>query len=589
MLRRLLNKQEEALLQAERNLLQRLEVALVRLEAGRDDLARLDQARRQLDELFLLVIVGEFNAGKSAFINALLGERLLQEGATPTTTRVHILRHGEQASRHLAEADVEIITSPVDWLREINLVDTPGTNAVIRRHQEITEDFVPRSDLVLFVTSADRPFSESERLFLERIRAWGKKVVIVVNKLDILEESDASRVTTFVADNAFQLLGVKPEIFLVSAKLAQRAKMANRQAAAGQPTDQPSVLELWSASQFEPLERYILHTLDEQERLRLKLLSPLGVAAKLREKYAGIAQARLDVLAEDFATIDAVEGDLQAFSATMRRDFRFQLSQIDNILYQMSDRGVAFIDNTLRFNRILDLMNSAKVREAFEREVIGDTTLQIERQIGDLIDWMVEREYKQWQAVMSYLNKRAELHSDRVIGEVGGSFEISRREFLESVRRATERAVGDFDQATEAAKLAESVQTALAQTAIVEVGAVGLGALLLAALHTLVLDITGLLFAGTLAAVGLYVLPNRRRKAREELRAKVADLQQRLGASISGQFEQELGRSTQTIREAIEPYTRFVGTERAKLSGIADNLGQIDQEMRTLRAQIDAL
>ncbi len=588
MLRRLLNQQEEALLQAERNLLQELELALVRLEASRDDLARLDQARRQLDELFLLVIVGEFNAGKSAFINALLGERLLQEGATPTTTRVHILRHGEQTSRQLAEADVEIITSSVDWLRELNLVDTPGTNAVIRRHQEITEDFVPRADLVLFVTSADRPFSESERLFLERIRAWGKKVVIVVNKLDILDESDAPRVTAFVADNAFKLLGVKPEIFLVSAKLAQRAKLADRQAA-GQPADTPSVLELWSASQFEPLERYIFQTLNEQERLRLKLLNPLGVAAKLREKYASVAHSRLDVLVEDFATIDAVEGDLQAFTADMRRDFRYQLSQIDNILYQMGDRGAAFIDNTLRFNRILDLMNGAKVREAFEREVIGDTTVQIERQIGDLIDWMVEREYKQWQAVMSYLNQRAELHSDRVIGEVGGSFEINRREFLESVRRATERAVGDFDQATEAAKLAESVQTALAQTAIVEVGAVGLGALLLAALHTLVLDVTGLLFAGTLAAVGLYVLPNRRRKAREELRAKIVDLQQRLGTAISAQFEQELGRSTQSIAEAIQPYTRFVRVEREKLTGLVGQLETIEQEMRTLSRKIEAL
>lgn len=588
MLRRLLNKQEEALLQAERNLLQELGLTLVRLEASTEDLTRLDQARKQLDDLFLLVIVGEFNAGKSAFINALLGERLLEEGATPTTTRVHILRHGDQISRQLYEADLEVITSPVDWLRDLNVVDTPGTNAVIQRHQEITEDFVPRSDLVLFVTSADRPFSESERLFLERIRAWGKKVVIVVNKLDILDEADVPRVTAFVADNALKLLGVKPEIFLVSARLAQRAKLANQQPA-GQLADQPSVLELWSASQFEPLERYILHTLDEQERLRLKLLNPLGVASKVRDKYAEIAQSRLEVLVDDFGTIDTVESDLQAFAADMRRDFRYQLSQIDNILYQMGDRGVAFIDETLRINRILDLMNSAKVREAFEREVIADTTLQIERQIGDLIDWMVEREYKQWQAVMAYLNMRAELHSDRVIGAVGGSFEINRREFLESVRRATERAVSGFDQKAEAAKLAESVQTALAQTAIVEVSAVGLGALLLAALHTLVLDLTGLLFAGTLAAVGLYVLPNRRRKAREELRAKVADLQQRLAAGITGQFENELGRSIQTIREAIEPYTRFVRNERQKLTAIDADLKTAEQSLRDLKAKIEAL
>lgn len=595
MLKRLLTQSEEVLLQTARNVVQQLNLNLVRLEASTEDQGRLEQARLQLDELFLLVVVGEFNAGKSAFINALLGQDLVEEGALPTTTRVHRIHYGGEITRTLSGADLEIITAPVDWLRELNIVDTPGANAVIQRHQEITEEFVPRSDLVLFVTSADRPFSESERRFMERIREWGKKVVIVVNKVDILHEGDIAKVRSFVAENALKLLGVEPQIFLVSAKLAQRAKFANQQAPLAispppnLPHPQPTVLELWSASRFEPLERYILDTLDQQERLRLKLLNPLGVAGRLRDKYADVTATRLEILADDFTTIDTVEVDLDAFEEDMRRDFQYRVSQIDAILYAMADRGIAFIDQWLRIARVFDLANSAKVREAFEREVVADTNVLLERQINDLIDWIVEREYKQWQGVMSYLNRRADLHKDRVIGEVGGSFEGNRRALLEVVRRDTQRAIGDFDHQTEAAKLAESVQTALAQTALVEVGALGLGALLVAALHTLVLDLTGLLFAGALAAVGLYVLPNRRRKARDELRAKVADLQERLHEALSSQFEQELSRSRQAMQEAIQPYTRFIRSEREKLTAIAGNLDGIEQEMRTLRAKIEAL
>lgn len=581
MLKRLLNRQEETLVQNERALLDRLGRDLARLEARKEDLVRLEQARRQLDELFLLVVVGEFNAGKSAFINALLGQPILQEGATPTTVRVHVIHYGDQLNRTLTEADLEVIAAPVPWLRDINIVDTPGANAVIQRHQEITEDFVPRSDLVLFVTSADRPFSESERLFLERIRAWGKKVVIVVNKVDILDLDDRPAVHRFVTENAFQLLQSEPEIFMVSARLAGRAKQSQ-----GTAVPDP---QLWAASQFEPLERFILNTLDETERLRLKLLNPLGVAGKLHDHYAQVVEERLTILADDFATIDTVQADLTAFEADMRRDVQFHLSQIDNTLYQMGDRGYTFIDEWLRINRIFDLVNSAKVREAFEREVVGDTTLQIERQINDMIDWMVAREYKQWQAVMAYLNRRADLHQDRVIGEIGGSFELNRRDFLEAVRRATTRAVDSFDQKGEAAKLAEMVQTALTQTALVEAGAVGLGAVLVAALHTLVLDLTGLLFAGTLAALGLYVLPNRRRKAREDLRANVTDLQSRLHAALSLQFEKELERLLQEIRESVEPYTRFVGNERDKLEAISTDLAAIKQEARNLQARIEAL
>lgn len=591
MLKRLLNRTEEDLLLAERNLLQQLSNHLTRLEANTDDQNRLEQARQHLEELFLLVVVGEFNAGKSAFINALLGQSLLEEGALPTTTRVHRIHHGDQVSRTLDEADLEVITAPVEWLRDLNIVDTPGTNAVIQRHQEITEEFVPRSDLVLFVTSADRPFSESERLFMDRIRAWGKKVVIVVNKVDLLQDEDIPRVRSFVAENAMKLLGVEPQIFLVSAKLAQRAKFANQQTnlPISQSTSQLTVLELWSSSRFEPLERYILDTLDEQERLRLKLLNPLGVAGRLRDKYAAVAATRLDILSDDFTTIDTVELDLAAFEEDMRRDFQYRLGQIDAILYAMADRGIAFIDQWVRIARVFDLANSAKVREAFDREVIADTNVQLEREINDLIDWMVEREHRQWEAVMGYLNRRADLHKDRVIGEVGGSFESNRRALLETVRRDTQRAIGSFDHQSEAAQLAESVQNALAQTALVEAGALGLGALLIAALHTLVLDLTGLLFASALAAVGLYVLPNRRRKARDELRAKVADLQQRLHQALSAQFEQEMSRSKQAIQEAIQPYTRFIRNEREKLNGIAGELNGIEQEMRTLHARVEAL
>jgi ribosome biogenesis GTPase A len=79
----ILNKQQEALLNDERQLLNDLRVTLVQFGAVREDQDTLAESIQQLDELFLLVVVGEFNAGKSAFINALLGQKLLKEGVTP--------------------------------------------------------------------------------------------------------------------------------------------------------------------------------------------------------------------------------------------------------------------------------------------------------------------------------------------------------------------------------------------------------------------------------------------------------------------------------------------------------------------------
>ncbi len=580
MLRNLLDQQQAELLQKERTLLEDLRVTLARLDAAPEDERRLALALRQLEELFLLVVVGEFNAGKSAFINALLGQKLLTEGVTPTTHRINVLRYGAEQSQALREEDVLVLTLPVPWLEEINVVDTPGTNAVIQRHQEITEDFVPRSDLVLFITSADRPFSESERTFLSRIRDWGKKVVIVINKIDIFEEEDEiQQITQFVEDNAQTLLGVRPQIFPVSARLAQKAKTVTGVERAA----------LWQASRFGPLEEFILGTLDQRQRVRLKLENPLGVAARLQEQYQATTQARMSLLTEDFRTIDTIDSQLGAYEEDMRHDFKYQLSHVDNVLHEMSARGMEFFDDTVRVGRVFDLVNTSKVKGEFEEKVIAGAVQEIEVQVGELIDWLVERDFKQWQGVMEYLNRRADQHQDRIVGQLGGQFEFNRRELLASVGRAAHDVVATYDRIGEARQLADSVQMAVAQTAIAEVGALGLGTVLVVILHTTLADVSGVLAAGAVAALGLYILPTRRRKAKADLKTKMETLRGNLAESLSAEFEQELGRSVRRIREAMAPYTRFVRSERTKLSEIEGRLIQAAADLRALRAQVQEL
>nr|MBP8252154.1 dynamin family protein [Herpetosiphon sp.] len=289
----ILGEREAELRATEQSLFERLHAALERFGADltANDAEHLREATAQLAELFLIVIAGEFNSGKSSFINALVGERILPEGVTPTTDRINILRFGEQPDSKLLEDFLLLRTYPAPILGELNIVDTPGTNAIIRRHEELTRRFVPRSDLVLFITSADRPFTESERTFLEHIREWGKKIVLVINKIDILEAKQRDEVMNFVRTNAATLLGVEPTVFPVSARNALKAREADD-------------ADAWQASGFAAIEDYLLKTLDEGERVRLKLLNPLGVGLKLASTYRTAADERLKTLSDDIRTID---------------------------------------------------------------------------------------------------------------------------------------------------------------------------------------------------------------------------------------------------------------------------------------------
>ncbi|MCB0185412.1 MAG: dynamin family protein, partial [Caldilineaceae bacterium] len=576
-LQRVLTASQEKLLQQERTMLEELRVQLARLGALDDDLTLLKQAQQQMDDLFLLVIAGEFNAGKSAFLNALLGEKLLAEGVTPTTSHIHILRYGDTVQQETTADEILVIQLPVAWLRNVSLVDTPGVNAVIQRHQEITEEFVPRSDLVLFVTSADRPFSESERQFLERIRQWSKKVVVIVNKIDLVEtESDRAKILDFVRENGRHLFGADPQIFAVSARLAMQAKAAQARGEA------EAYKVLWQASQFEALEQYVRVTLNDDEKLRLKLENPLGIATRLLNKYVSVINERLYLLRDDFETLDTIDEQFAAYERDMRRDFSYQSSRVENVLYEMVERGDKYFDDVLRLTRIMELVNSEKLRGEFEREVVGDTSRQIEQHVNDLIDWMVEKDYKQWRAVMEYMARRATHHADKIVGQVSSDFEFNRQNMLASVGREAQDVVNSYDREAESLKLAQEVQKAIIQTAALEVGALGLGALLVAVLHTTLLDITGIIGASAVAALGLYVLPYRRNKVKQELRSRINVLRGQLESALERQFEDELMTSIQRIREAIAPYTRFVRVEREKLE-------RIEADLQTARVEVTVL
>ncbi len=573
----ILSKQQETLLKEERNLLRSLRVAIANMGAPPEDQAALEDSIQQLDDFFLLVVVGEFNAGKSAFINALLGTSTLKEGVTPTTTQVNVLRYGETQDRTIVNENLHILTAPVDFLAEISIVDTPGTNAVIREHEQITSKFVPRSDLVLFITSADRPFTESERAFLENIRDWGKKVVIVINKIDILHTTeDLTQIQSFITQNAQTLLRITPDIFPISARKALQAKQ-------GQP-------QLWEESRFEALENFIHDTLDEASRMQLKFLNPLGVGRRLTEQYLEAINERLTMLGDDFQMLDDVEHQLGEYHADMRRDFNFRMSDVDNVLYELEQRGEEYFDDTMRLARVFDLVKKERIQLEFENRVVKDTPQRIEKKVGEIIDWMVDSDLRQWQAVTEHIAERRRKHKERIVGgESPGNFHYDRERLIESIGKEAKRVVDSYDKTREAQEIAQGAQNAVAAAAALEIGAVGLGAIIAAIATTLTADITGILLAGLVAALGLFIIPAKRRKAKLEMHEKIAVMRAQLSKALRDHFEREIERSIQHINDTVAPYTRFVRAERTKNTDSQTQLEEIRTALSRLQTQINEL
>lgn len=567
----LLDESSRAILAREQEWLRRLVDVLSGWEVEPSDLEQLRQADGQLEEFFLLVVVGEFNSGKSALINALLGESYLAEGVTPTTDRIHILKYGKPGGPEFLTEDVRVLRFPAELLREIHIVDTPGTNAVLRRHEALTRDFVPRSDMVIFVTSADRPFTESERSFLELIREWGKKLVLVVNKTDLLERAtEVEEVERFVRDQAQRLLAFSPQVFSLSARQALR-----RESAGG-------------AEGFTAFEDYLQQFLTQKNRVRLKLLNPAGIALRLARKYLNASQSRMEVVARDARALEEVRGQLGHYETETYNEFGRHMSRVENALLEMRVRGDEFLDDRMRLWRIRDMLSGPRMRQAFEGQVVSDTPERVGSLVQEIIDWLVEREFRQWRWMADELGRQrdTEVMRDSARG-AAGSYAYNRRQLLDSLGAKAEQVIGSYDRKLEANRLAESVQESVAVAGLVEVGAIGLGLLLKAVVVGAAADLTGLLAAGVLGILGLTVIPFRRGQAKRQWREKVEDLRAKLKGVLEESYASEMKRSLGQLSEAVEPYRSLTLSEEKKLHQIQEVLQAAQVELGEIQTTLE--
>ena len=351
---RLLTDDQKQLLDEQRRLVRKIRDVAHRVGKGISlqdymydggELGLTSPGAHAIDRTFLCCIAGEFNAGKSTLINALLGAKVLESGALPTTDTVQVLAYGgndeneanDDGSTGTLTSQQQSIGSTVFYLhpsallKDLTLIDTPGTNAVHVDHTKLTQKLLPIADIILFVTSADRPFPDSERKLLSSIQRFRKNLVIVLNKIDTLDTSggdhgqkEKERVTAFVTEHSSDLLGARPTVIAVSARDTLGAKSLN--SASGGLTNNA----VWKRSNFEELEEFLSTTLTDRIKVRSKLLNPLGVAEGILDDCVESLKAQQDELETDTATLRLLESQMSGWTLEMETEMsKFRLEVRD--------------------------------------------------------------------------------------------------------------------------------------------------------------------------------------------------------------------------------------------------------------------
>lgn len=314
------------------------------------------------DERVTLVVLGEFNHGKSTFLNALLGEAVLPTGPTPTTGTVCCLEHGPAFAAEAVLTDgrraaisrdalpgwlrgtgAPIEGAPVDRIEvrlpaplladRVTVVDTPGVNDLSEQRADITYGYLPRADAVVFLLDATQVLTASERRFLaERVlRERADRLVFVVAKADLLDDGERAEVESFARAELAELVP-DPALHFVSARKALAA-LATGDDAALAATGLPALREVLDHVLRTDRARLVLdHALADGERLARLLRHTLAMRrAALRLPGAAlderIARARADLDSGQRALERASEA-LRAGCAAQRARVREGLGEL---------------------------------------------------------------------------------------------------------------------------------------------------------------------------------------------------------------------------------------------------------------------
>ncbi|XP_045808874.1 probable transmembrane GTPase FZO-like, chloroplastic [Trifolium pratense] len=598
-----LEDREKQLIEMERSVLNEAIEVIKKAAPLMEEVSLLEDAVSQIDEPFLLVIVGEFNSGKSTVINALLGERYLKEGVVPTTNEITFLRfedldiEKQHCERYPDGQYICYLPAPI--LREMTIVDTPGTNVILQRQQRLTEEFVPRADLLLFVISADRPLTGSEVAFLRYSQQWKKKVVFVLNKADIYQNNhELEEAMSFIKDNIKRLLNTEDVIlYPVSARSALEAKLMAT-SSFGKLNEELSV----SGSQYAPnsffeLEKFLYSFLDGStiagmDRMRLKLETPVGIADRLISACETLVTQEYRCAKQDLTAINDIVNSVNEFALNMETESLSWRGQTLSMIESTKSRVVELVEATMKLSN-LDTIASYVFKgekhampstSRIQNDIIDPSVSSVQQILGDYENWLSSKNTQQGKIYKESFEKR---WSSLIHEDIQMNFETY--ELLKKGDQAGYQVIQNFSSSAVSKSFEQEVREMLLGT-LGQLGVAGFSAsLLTSVLQTTLEDLLALGICSVGGYVAISNFPSRRRRVIDKVKRKADTLAYELEEAMKRDLTEAVENLDTFVRVIGKPYQDQAQNRLNKLVEIQGEISNIEKKLRTLQTEIQNL
>ena len=546
--------------------------------AAPESVRTLQDLQAGLKEPFLFVVAGEVKAGKSSLLNALFGKDFCRVDVLPATDRVNVFKFGEQAHDVAVSPSLVERYQPISFLRDFNIVDTPGTNTIVSDHQTITEQFVPQADLIIFVFSVVNPWGASAWQFLELLqKRWLKNVIFVLQQQDLRDETEVQAVIQHLRQTAMTRFGQSFPIFPVSAKKAFMSK-----------TSGVDKERLWEESKFGPLEDYINETVGTGEARRTKLKSVAQTAQVVLKDLSEQARNSQKIIAADREQLI----QLAATVVQMRRHSDLQvegfLRGIDTAYGRIQKEGEKELNDHLQFGVLFKQVfgRDAKWQAEFQRGVEEKLRAAITKQMEHVLG-LLESELK---GVWTQMHEKLQLNfgdeARRQLGPGMAEFADQRKRLLERIDLTLIE--NSADPAIE--RLLREMFTETVSWARLPIGAgvVGGGILAAVALHVAaaaVVDITGTLAVVT-AAVGIVGVVGKRRRVLERYREQMAAKEVELTQAIGDLIRQAIDVFYQKLSQVYKPLEVFCNVQEERYKPVLERVDVLEKSFHKISARL---
>ncbi|XVE73144.1 hypothetical protein DITRI_Ditri11bG0093900 [Diplodiscus trichospermus] len=600
-----LQDREKQLIEKERSVLTEAINIFQKAAPLMEEISLLIDAVAQIDEPFLLAIVGEFNSGKSTVINALLGERYLKEGVIPTTNEITFLRYSELDGKDLQRCERHpdgqlICYLPAPILKEMNIVDTPGTNVILQRQQRLTEEFVPRADLLFFVISADRPLTESEVAFLRYTQQWKKKVVFVLNKADLYQNpQELEEAISFIKENTQKLLNTEDVIlYPVAARSVLEEKLSAASGVGKEYRDLSVSDSNWRTHSFYKLESFLYTFLDGttstgMERMKLKLGTPIAIAERILSSCESLILKDCQSAEQDLTSANEIVDSVKEYVIKMENESISWRRRILSMIDTTKSRILEIIESTIQLSN-LDIVASYVLKGGssaslpatlrVQNDILGPALADAQNLLGDYVTWLQSNNAREGGFYKESFEKRwpSLAYTDK-------QYRLETYELLRKLDRLSMRVIDKFSASVASNLFERKVREMFLET-FGGLGAAGLSASLLTSILPTTLE--DLLALGLCSAGGYIAISNfpARRQGMIEKVKKVADS---LGQEIEDAMQKDLRETTENLEKFVriigEPYQDAAQSKLNKLLEIKHELSKVRETLQTLQVEIQNL